>query len=171
MPAFRAGNLLLSIRELDALAVLDPEREEIVWAARGPWARQHEPTVLDDGRLLLFDNRGAGPGRSRVLEIDPIGLEILWSFAGPAASPLDSETCGVARRLANGNTLVVESDGGRALEATRDGRVVWEWYNPHRAGERNELIAAVLDMEVLPADYAPAWLDPPPGELHAHRPR
>lgn len=167
LPAFRDGNLLISVRELDMIAVLDPEREEIVWAARGPWARQHEPTVLDNGHLLLFDNRGAGEGRSRVLEIDPVTLEVVWDYAGPPASPLDSETCGVARRLANGNTLVVESDGGRALETTPDGLVVWEYYNPYRAGKRRELIAAILDIEVLPEGFVPAWLQAPTPELHS----
>jgi len=31
-PAFRRGNVLISMRELDAVAVLDPERNVVVWA-------------------------------------------------------------------------------------------------------------------------------------------
>ncbi len=64
-PAFRKGNLLVSVLKLDTLAVLDPERRTVVWARTGGWRRQHQPTFLDDGHLLLFDNTGAGPGRSR----------------------------------------------------------------------------------------------------------
>lgn len=36
-PAFRKGNLLLSFRCLDEIAVLDPEQRRIVWRMRGPW--------------------------------------------------------------------------------------------------------------------------------------
>src|SRR5262249_4816693 len=42
-PAFKAGQVLVSLRELDALAVVDPDRGAVVWAARGPWRGQHDP--------------------------------------------------------------------------------------------------------------------------------
>lgn len=155
--AFRAGNVLISVRELDLLAVLDPRFGRIVWARRGPWKRQHEPTMLADGTLLLFDNLGQG-GRSRVLEFDPFTMEPVWSYADGPATPLFSPTCGVARRLAGGNTLIVESDNGRAFEVTPDGALVWEFVNPYRAGAEGELIAAVMDMEVLSADASLDWL-------------
>ena len=38
-----AGRLLLSFREIGTIAIFDPENEEIVWAMRGPWLRQHDP--------------------------------------------------------------------------------------------------------------------------------
>ncbi|MBU0741880.1 arylsulfotransferase family protein [bacterium] len=156
-PAFRAGNMLISVRELDAIAVLDPRTETIVWAAKGSWSRQHEPTVLASGNILLFDNVGHR-GHSCVLEIDPVSLESIWEYADGPQTPLFSETCGAGRRLANGNTLIVESDNGRALEVTPDTRIVWEYYNPHRAGEERELIAAIPDMEILPDEAYPVWL-------------
>jgi hypothetical protein len=147
-PAFRKGNVLLSVLRLDALAVLDPDREEIVWAATGSWRRQHQPTLLDDGGLLLFDNLGAGGGRSRVIEIDPRTLRVRWQHGG-----FYSKTLGSCQRLPNGNTLITESENGRALEVTRGGRVVWELNNPHRAGERRELVAVLFEMIRLPRDF------------------
>ena len=131
--AFRAGNVLISVRELDLLAVLDPRFGRIVWARRGPWSRQHEPTILANGHMLLFDNLGQG-GRSRVLEFDPFTLETVWTYADGPETPLYSPTCGAARRLPGGNTLIVESDNGRAFEVTPDGEVVWEFVNPYRGG-------------------------------------
>lgn len=36
---------------------------------------------------------------------------------------------GGAQRLENGNTLITESDNGRAFEVTRAGEIVWDYYN------------------------------------------
>lgn len=155
LPAFRAGNLLVSVRELDALAVVDPAARRVVWALTGPWRRQHEASLLASGRLLLFDNLGLAPDRSRVIEVDPADGSIRWQFAGDAGSPLFSRTLGSCQRLANGNTLVVESQGGRALEVTPRGDVAWEFHNPHRAGAQGELVAALYDMVRLPPGTAP----------------
>ena len=145
-PAFRAGNVLLSVLELDAVAVLDPEAEEIVWALAGLWRKQHQPTILDNGRMLVFDNLGARDRRSRVLELDPFTQRIAWRYA----EDLYSKTLGSCQRLANGNTLITESENGRAVEVAPDGSVVWEFLTPHRAGEEGDLVAVLFEMERLP---------------------
>lgn len=152
-PAFRAGNLLISVLELDTVAVLDPDRGEIVWALTGPWRKQHQPTILDRGSLLVFDNLGAGPDRSRVLEIDPFTQEVLWRYGGDRATDFFSKTLGTAQRLPNGNTLITESENGRAFEVTPDGSVVWELVSPHRAGEHDELVAVLFEVVRLPPDF------------------
>ena len=152
-PAFRKGNLLLSVLKLDTLAVLDPERGTIVWAKTGGWRRQHQPTFLDNGNLLLFDNLGAGSDRTRVLEIDPVSGAVRWQFGGRPGVDLFSKTLGSCQRLPNGDTLITESEGGRALEVAPDGRVLWEFNNPHRAGDHGELVAVLFEMIRLPADF------------------
>ncbi|MDO9171153.1 MAG: arylsulfotransferase family protein [bacterium] len=157
-PLFARGNILTSIRELNALAILDPRRGTVVWALTGPWVKQHQPTLLPTGRLLLFDNLGRG-GRSQVLEVDPLTREIVWRYADGPDHRLFSATCGSAQRLPGGNTLIVESDNGRALEVTPDGVIVWEYRNEQRAGEHGELIAAILDMVALPEGFPVGWLD------------
>jgi len=47
----------------------------------------------------------------------------------------------------DGNTLITESNGGRVLEVTPDHRIVWEFVNPNRVGENNELTAVVNFMK------------------------
>lgn len=160
LSAFAAGNVLVSLREIDALAVIDLDGPEVVWAATGTWDGQHEPTLLDNGRILLFDNHGddSGHGASRVLELDPATLEIVWSYGGTADAPLHTGTCGTTQRLPNGNTLITESEAGRALEVTSDGALVWEFLSPHRPAANRELIALLFDLQRLPADYAAGWL-------------
>jgi hypothetical protein len=123
-PLFKAGQLLISPRRLDAIAVLDPDSEKVVWAARGPWLAQHDPSFLDNGHLLLFDNLGSPLG-SRVLEYDPQTQAFPWSYPGAKGTPFLSKIRGMCQRLANGNTLIVNSDGGEAFEVTPDREVVW----------------------------------------------
>jgi hypothetical protein len=123
-PLFKAGQLLISPRHLDAVAMLDPDTEKVVWAARGPWRAQHDPSFLDDGHLLIFDNLGSAGG-SRVLEYDPLTQSFPWSYPGDNGTPFLSNIRGMAQRLPNGNTLIVNSVGGEAFEVTPDREVVW----------------------------------------------
>ncbi len=151
-PAFRRGNILVSVRELDLVAVIEPASERVVWAARGGWIRQHEPTIVGDGRILLFDNRGRRR-KSRVLEFDPRALEIRWQWPDESAGELFSYQAGSCARLPNGNTLITESDNGRAFEVTRDGELVWEFNSPHRAGPEGRYVAALWEMVRLAPDH------------------
>jgi hypothetical protein len=154
LPAFRPGNLLLSVLKLDTVAVLDPASGRIVWALGGLWRRQHQPTLLAGGNLLVFDNVGLGD-RSRVLEIDPATQEVAWSWPNPPhASQLYSKTLGSCQRLSNGNTLITESENGRAVEVTPEGDVVWEMLSPHRAGEAGDLVATLFEVVRLPMSAA-----------------
>lgn len=155
-PAFRKGNVLLSVLKLDTLAVLDPgigDGGEIVWARTGSWRRQHQSTFLDGGNLLMFDNRGPAGDRSRVVEMDPLTGKVVWQYGGTQGVDLFSKTLGSCQRLPNGNTLITESENGRALEVTRDGRVVWEFHNPNRAGEHKELVAVLFEVIRLPPEF------------------
>lgn len=123
-PMFKPGQLVVSLRHLDALAVIDPDSGKIVWAARGPWRAQHDPSFLDNGRLLLFDNLGS-PRSSRVLEYDPHTQALPWSYPGDDGAPFVSRIRGLTQRLPNGNTLVVNSVGGEVFEVTPAREVVW----------------------------------------------
>ena len=155
-PGFAAGNLLISLRHLNAIAVVDPEAGAVVWTMTGDFEAQHDPKVLDNGNLMLFDNRGKGSA-STVYEFDPATREVVWEYAGTESDPFFSNTCGTAYRLPNGNTLISESDGGRAFELAPDGAIVWEFFNPHRGGEDLEFIACLYDLQrVAPG---PDWLE------------
>ena len=156
LPFASAGQVLLSLREIGAIALLDLEREQVVWALRGPWLRQHDADLLADGHLLLFDNEGAYGGKSRILEFDPTTLEITWSYAGDDEHGFYSRVRSAQERLPNGNTLITESDGGRLFEVTAEGEIVWEYLNPERGGEAGELIPIVSWGQRID----PATLDP-----------
>jgi hypothetical protein len=160
VPAFTAGRVLTSFRSFHAIAVLDLDLGQLVWAARGPWKRQHDPGVLPNGHLLLFDNMGAGREASAVRELDPATLEQVWSYEGTDDAPFFSKFCGAAQRLPNGNTLVSDTWVGRAFETTPDGTLVWEFLNPHRAGSQGRFIAVLPEMVRLPPDFPTDWIPP-----------
>jgi len=157
LPAFRRGNLLISLHTINVVAVLDPDDETIVWALAGMWRKQHDPTLLADGNVLVFDNQGLGK-YSRVLEVDPLTQEMVWSFDGNAGNGFSTELCGASQRLPDGNTLITESESGRAFEVTPDRTVVWRYDSPYRAGKHGELVATLLDVVRLAPVPPLEWL-------------
>ncbi len=155
--AFRAGNVMVSIRNTDQLAVLDLEQRSAVWALRGAWRRQHEPSLLDDGSILLFNNR-ARQDRSSVLEIDPLSGETRWELRSSDELVFASKACGTARRLSTGNTLIVGSDSARALEITPGGELVWEFRNPHVWPDDPKLAAVLYDLMRIEQRELLSWV-------------
>lgn len=157
-----AGQVLLSFRELGTIAVLDVEREGIVWAQRAYWLGQHDPDILPNGNILLFDNYGhfdKPERRSRVIEFNPQTMEIVWQYTGTPRLPLESAIRASQQRQANGNTLITESNGGRILEVTPDGDIVWQFINPVRGGEDDGRAPIVCWAQRLdPSDLDPALL-------------
>ncbi len=151
---FQPGRILTSFRHLDAIALIDLKTEKIVWLLTGMWRYQHEPSLLENGRILLFDNQGI-KDRSRVIELDPLTQTIHWSYAGTKDHPLFSSTSGACHRLPNGNTMIIESNRGRAIEVTPEGAIVWEYVNPERAGKNKELTAVLFDVERIAAFTGP----------------
>jgi len=133
---FRPGNLLICLRNVNLLAVLDRDSKKVVWSwGAGVLDHPHNPTMLPDGRVLVFDN-GESRDYSRVLEVDPVSREIVWEYRGDPPHSFTSATRGSAQRLPNGNTLIGEATSGRAFEVTREGKIVWEFLNPVVNGQR-----------------------------------
>ena len=149
-------------------------RESEETRAIGQIIGQHQAHVIPkglpgEGNVLIFDNGGsAGYGfdtpiapngrgalaraTSRVVEIDPVTLERVWTYA---AAGFFSTNISGAQRLPNGNTLVTSGAPGRLFEVTREGDIVWEYIYP-RFEPRN----AVYRSYRLPYDWIPQ-LDAP----------
>ena len=135
-PIYAKGNLLISMRNINAIAILDGKTAEVLWLW-GPTnlTFQHHPTLLRNGHILVFDN---GHRKSRVVEVDPISDRIVWEYA--PKSRFFSKTRGSNQRLPNGNTLITESDRGYVFEVTPDKRVVWKFANPAVNKKRRDAI-------------------------------
>jgi hypothetical protein len=123
--------------------------------ALGQIIGQHDVTMIPQGLpgagdLLLFDNGGSsGYGDpspisptgdaiyqragSRVLEIDPVTLKLVWSYSAPNFYSFNISS---AQRLPNGDTLIAEGTTGRVFEVTPDKQIVWEYVAPPEEGPR-----------------------------------
>lgn len=106
-----------------------------------------------EGNIMIFDNGGAaGYGApsdsahngwnsakrdySRVLEINPVTLKIVWEYSGKTVGYRDktrfySSYVSSAQRLPNGNTLITSGATGRIIEVTPDLEIVWEYISPY----------------------------------------
>ncbi len=157
LPNHSGPGALLSFRTISTVAVLDFSTDTIVWALAGLVEGQHDPSLLPNGNLLVFDNRDQRLG-SRAVEIDPRTQQIVWSFPEDRITEFYSSCCGNAYRLTNGNTLVNFASLGRVMEVTEGGEIAWEFATPHRAGEQDKFIAQVLLMEPISADIPMDWL-------------
>ncbi len=125
---------LVSFRRTHTVAAIDPKTGAFRWKwGRGVVHHQHDPKILANGRLLLFDNgvhRFGDADYSRVLEVDRASGEIAWSYADDPPFHFYSVMAGSADRLANGNTLICHASVGRLFEVAPDRQIVWEYVNP-----------------------------------------
>ena len=124
------------------------------------------------GNLMVFDNGGASgygfanpiapDGRgafvrptSRVLEINPVTLELVWSYTNPR---FFSTNISGAQRLPNGNTLITAGAGGRMFEVTKEGAIVWEYMYPTFSGANAS--NAVYRAYRIPYGWIPQLMPP-----------
>jgi len=136
------NDLMVCLRNLNLVAVVSPKSGKIVWGTTGPWHFPHDPDPLDNGRIVIFNNifaRGLSAG-SQIVEFDPNEDRTTWSYGGTEAEPLHSDVRATSQLLPNGNVLICECDFGRLVEVTRDGRIVWEFVNPVRAGDAEQWV-------------------------------
>ena len=133
------GDVIVSFRNISTVARIDRATGEFVWKL-GPdlLAQQHDPSVLPNGNVLIFNN-GSRRRRhplvhSSVIEVEPETGRIVWEYRDSSA-PLSffSSYISGAQRLPNENTLICEGLTGRMFEVTREGKIVWEYVNPHFA--------------------------------------
>lgn len=159
-PAVRAGNALVCMRNLDLVAVIDLEASKMVWVTPGPdrphWRGAHDPTLTDRGEILIFDNLGGVGGNSRLVALEPGARSANWTWAGDPAESFSSMFCGTLDALPGGNILATESCHGRAIEIDRaSGEIVWEFVSERVAGDDEEFVAALFEVQRIPR---PDWL-------------
>ena len=129
----KKGDVLISACRLDLIGIIDIEQETLKWTwGPGTLEGQHNPTFLENGNILVFDN-GTRRGYSRIIELDPLKNEIVWEYHSFRPGLFFSDGGGSAQRLPNGNTLITETNKGRVFEITSDGKIVWEFLNPEKA--------------------------------------
>ncbi len=145
------GKVLVSFRNQDRVAIFDWHENKFVWSwGQNQISGPHDAHLLKNGNILLFDN-GLSRSWSRVIELDPLSGEIVWTYKGNPPQSFYTASKGSAQRLPNGNTLLAESNKGRAIEVTSDGEIVWEFICPHTIGKGKR--AALVRVVYHPVEF------------------
>lgn len=163
---FEAGDLLLSLRHLNALMVVEPGAWRVKWYRVGPWMRQHDGDFQADGQITVYNNNSddtrAGDvlGGSNLMAFDPAdpAQTVSVFYGAEEGQAFFTNTQGKHQRLTNGNVLIAEYYGGRAFEITPDGEIVWEYVNRYD----DERVARISGAMRYPPGYVDdaAWACP-----------
>lgn len=129
------GNIMTASLALDIILIIDKKTGDVKWRwGRGELAAPHNPTLLDNGNILVFDNglyrQQIYQRYSRVLEIEQETGKIVWEYMDKTPSNFFASFISGCQRLPNGNTFICEGPTGRFFEITKDGEIVWEYINP-----------------------------------------
>lgn len=150
-PLFEPGDLLVSLREIDLVAVVDPDTAELKWWNVGPWIKQHDPDFLADGRISVYSNN-MRRGRSDILKIDPKTKAVTSDLYDGKAHFYSAEM-GSHQYQPNGNVLITVPGEGRVLFVSATGDPIMEFNNvSSQLPEQNEHVENA------------AWF--PPGYFH-----
>lgn len=161
-PSFEAGDLVLSLRQLNLVMVVDPDTREIKWHQTGPWLRQHDPEFNRDGSLTIFNNNSyrmglsengwsdpAAPRTTNILRIDPLSRETRVAFGEKPGQEMLSLIRGKHDVTEDGGFFITEFEAGRVIESDAAGNIVWEYINRYSG----DYVAEISEARIYPAGY------------------
>jgi hypothetical protein len=146
-PQFVPGDLLISLRHLDLIAVLDSHTYSVKWARHGPWRYQHDPDFTEDGTISVYDNN-KGHQFSKIMEVDPETGKTWYRFPRTEFE-YNNSSMGTHQRLPHGGELISVPMEGRVLVINPDGKVAFEFNNIMS----KEFNANVQNAMWLPRDF------------------
>ncbi len=121
LPGIEAGDLLISLRNLNTVAIVGRTSKRIKWLSAGTTVGQHSPRVFDHG-ILTLDNLGgdAQLGGTRLVHIDfQSGLPTTL-FPKPGVDMPD-----VCKTTYSGH-LDISPDGRHVLMCVTNAGAIWE---------------------------------------------
>ena len=142
------GDLMVSLRNLDAFAVLDRRTHRVKRLVRGSFAWQHAVLHLEGSRFLMLDNHGEvwgdEKGSSRLLMVDVANGEETTIFPN-AATPGDLRSFfytwvrgDISLSPDRRRVIVTISHSGRAFEVRlSDGALLTLFHDVHDVSHRN----------------------------------
>lgn len=161
-PLFDAGDLAISMRELNLVMVLDGETRAVKWHQVGPWLRQHDPEFRPDGRISIFNNnvfktasyRGGqtdidSPFATNIILVDPVTNETEVRFGERQGQEMLSVIRGQHELLPDDGMIITEFDAGRVLEVDASGQIVWEYVNRYD----DDHVGEIRNADVIPRTY------------------
>ncbi|MCB1737733.1 MAG: hypothetical protein KDI42_06380 [Gammaproteobacteria bacterium] len=138
-PGLNAGDLLISMRTLNAIAVIDSQTKRIKRFSQGRSLMQHSPRFIGNNQVLVFDNHGgrADQGGSRLLALPLEPTQTPDVLFPTPETPGDIhftsyDTGHIELSADRSRVLVALTRDGRVLEISRSaGTRLWEYQNTH----------------------------------------
>jgi hypothetical protein len=161
-PYYKKGDLFVSMRNLSLLMLFRPTTNKILWYSMGQTSHQHDVDILSYHEISLIDNKTIMRNGTRV--VDGTNRYLVYDFrtgqfteqfdAGMRAEDVRTPTNGRSDLLPGGALFVEESDMGRILALTPDGKVDWSYVNRDKRGDLIKLTWS----RVVPRDLAEKFL-------------
>jgi len=145
---FAAGDLLVSVRNVNLIFVMDPETLKVKWWHSGSWRRQHDADWEPNGTISVLDNR-MSRDYSRIVRITPSSNQVEESFDG-RKNDFYTRIRGNHQFTAPGNLLVASTQQGRVFEIDHDGQLVFEGYSTRPGSD--EFNYPLADAQWFPLD-------------------
>ncbi|MBR9652742.1 arylsulfotransferase family protein [Thalassovita aquimarina] len=135
IPGVEQGDLLFSARNINMLGILDQSDGHLKWHHEGPWTWQHDPDIMPDGTIEVFNNRNKLTSNfvdsSQILSFDPATGETRVLYPLAEGDAFFTWIEGAHQRQPNGNILISETYAGRIFEVTPDGKIAWDYRLPY----------------------------------------
>jgi hypothetical protein len=129
-PEFEAGDMLISLRELNLIVVVRPSTERIVWWRYGLTSAQHDATFVE-GHIEVFDNNSFSiPPRPRIVRLD-LGAHKAETVFDLSRWKMVMRYKGNFERRGD-RLLTVDDDAGRAIAGRIDATIDFVFENGWR---------------------------------------
>ena len=162
------GNIMICSFGTSNVYIIDKATGDIKWMwgyataekERDMISYPHNPTMLDNGNILLLDNGRYGywrQGYSRVIEVNPSTNEIEWEYDEDNPTDFFTRIQGSVQRFPNGNTLICESVWGRFFEITPRGETVWEYISPFYGSKSGTIYGRISNHVYRCIRYGPDY--------------
>jgi hypothetical protein len=156
---FARGDVMISLRNIHAVMVFNPDTLHIKYLSMGQVVRQHDPDFLDGNRISIFDNNLVAPEsqgpQSRIVVMSATNDQVQVIYSGSRERPFFTDVMGKHQWLPNGNLLITESTKGRAFEIDPEGKLVWEYFNVVDKGR----LALIDEAQRLPSFFTPSFFE------------
>jgi Arylsulfotransferase (ASST) len=156
---FARGDVMISLRNINAVMVFNPDTLHIKYLSIGQVVRQHDPDFVDGDRISIFDNNNVAPEsqgpQSRIVVLSATHEHVQVMYAGSDQQPFYTDIMGKHQWLPNGNLLITESTKGHAFEIDRAGELVWEYFNVADPGR----VALLDEAQRLPSFFTRSFFE------------
>jgi hypothetical protein len=140
---FKTGDIMISLRNINAIFVLDGKTWQVKHSIQNLTTRQHDPDFIDGNTISVYDNNNQNvllsDNFSRIVKIHIPDNHISIIFSGSPQQAFYSAILGKQQYLDNGNWLITESRQGRVIEVSPEQNIVWE-YNNIVEPQRNAIV-------------------------------